>query len=63
MSGVYIAAQPRTLINIVQACAIVRRSRRTLYLWMEKGLVEYVQVPSGRRMIYADTLFRKPERS
>jgi hypothetical protein len=34
-----------------------------MFRWMQRGLVEYVQVPSGRRMIYADTLFRKPERS
>lgn len=54
-------ANGRMLLNIVQACAVVCRSRRTLYVWMERGLVEYVQVPSGRRMIYADTLFRKPE--
>jgi hypothetical protein len=39
----------------------VGRRRRCIYYWMQQGLVEYVVVASGRRMIYADTLHRKPE--
>ncbi len=53
----------RTLLNIMQACAMVGRTRRSLYYWMERGLVEYVCLPSGHRLIYADSLFRKPERA
>jgi predicted site-specific integrase-resolvase len=51
----------RRLVNSVTACAIVGISRRTLYRWMEQKLVEYVCVPSGRRLIYVDSLLRVPE--
>lgn len=50
----------RPLVNIVVACRIVCRSRRTIERWMKAQLVEWVRVPSGHRLIYADTLFTKP---
>jgi predicted site-specific integrase-resolvase len=51
----------RPLVNIVQACAIAKVSRRTIYYWMDLGRVEYVYTAGGRRLIYADTLLREPE--
>ena len=57
------SSSDRLLVNIVTACAMVCRSRRTLYRWLESGSVDYVCLPSGQKLIYADSLFRQPERA
>jgi len=49
----------RKLLNVEQARAILGISRRTIYYWFEKGWLEYVRMPSGRRLIYADSLLSK----
>lgn len=51
----------RPLVNTVSLCLILGISRATVYRWMAAGLIEWVRVPSGRRMIYADSLLRDPE--
>ena len=51
----------RRLVNIVQACAMTGKCRRTIYFWMERGWLEYRRVPSGHRLIFADSLLRVPE--
>jgi len=51
----------RKLVNVAQACAIVAVSRRTLYYWMARDLVEWCRVASGHRRIYADSLLKTSE--
>lgn len=48
----------REAITIMQACALVSVSRRTMYNWIAAGKVEVVRVPSGRQRIYVDSLWR-----
>lgn len=50
----------RPKVNTVQAAAIARVSRRTIYNWVQWGWVEYAHTPSGGVRIYVDTLLRKP---
>jgi predicted site-specific integrase-resolvase len=49
----------RPTVNSVQALAIAKICRRTLYNWMEAGRIEYVYTPTGKLRIYADTLLRR----
>ncbi len=53
----------RPLLNIQQACERAGVSRRTIYNWLEKGLLEYVRTAGGSVRIYADSLFRPAERA
>jgi excisionase family DNA binding protein len=46
----------RLRVNIAQACAIAKVSRRTMYYWLSLGKVEYVRTAGGQVRIYADTL-------
>lgn len=52
----------REVVTIQQAMARVDVSRRTIYNWINKGLVEYVRSPGGRIHIFMDTLFRRAKR-
>lgn len=46
-------------VNIKQACELCGVTRRTIYNWMARGQVSYILTASGRRRIYADTLWRR----
>jgi excisionase family DNA binding protein len=51
----------RKTVSILQACAHVGVSRRTIYNWINSGKVEYVRTAGGSVRIFADSLWRKPE--
>ena len=46
----------RELLTIEQARTRVDVSRRTIYNWLERGLIEYVRTAGGAVRIFADTL-------
>lgn len=48
----------RELLTIPQAMARVRVSRRTIYNWLARGLLELERTASGTPRIYADSLWR-----
>ena len=50
----------RKTISIMQACALVGVSRRTIYNWLASAKVEYVRTAGGSVRIFADTLWRLP---
>jgi excisionase family DNA binding protein len=50
----------RHTVSIVQACAQVGVSRRTIYNWIASGKVEYVRTAGGAVRIFTDTLWRAP---
>ena len=53
----------RKTISIMKACELVGVSRRTIYNWIASGKVEYVRTAGGAVRIFADTLWREPERT
>lgn len=46
-----------TLITIRRACEMVSKSKRTMYQWMEKGLVSTVRSSSGTPLVCLSSLF------
>jgi len=54
------AEQERVLVDIDLAAKLYRVSRPTLYRWMRRELVEWAELPHGRRRLYLDSLFRDP---
>jgi excisionase family DNA binding protein len=50
----------RQTLSILQACAHVGVSRRTIYNWINSGKVEYVRTAGGAVRIFADSLWRHP---
>ncbi len=50
----------RQTLSILQACAQVGVSRRTIYNWINSGKVEYVRTAGGAVRIFADSLWRTP---
>jgi excisionase family DNA binding protein len=50
----------RQTLSILQACAHVGVSRRTIYNWINSGKVEYVRTAGGAVRIFADSLWRSP---
>jgi hypothetical protein len=54
------AEQARVLVDIDLAAKLCRVSRPTLYRWMRRELVEWAELPHGRRRLYLDSLFRDP---
>jgi len=52
----------RTLLNPESAARICRVARATIYRWMAKMEVEWVALPTGRRRIFLDSLFKDPPR-
>jgi excisionase family DNA binding protein len=52
----------RQTVTIMQACAIVNVSRRTIYNWIALGKIEHVRTAGGHIRIYSDTLWRQPDR-
>jgi excisionase family DNA binding protein len=51
----------RQTLSILQACAHVGVSRRTIYNWINSGKVEYVRTAGGAVRIFADSLWRDPD--
>jgi len=49
---------PPSLVSIEQASKLAGVARRTIYYWIERGLVRTVRVASGRIRIERDSLFR-----
>jgi len=41
---------------------VVNVSRKTIYLWIEKGLVSTVRIAGGRQLVCFSSLFRKPDK-
>lgn len=50
----------RELLTLSEAQARAKVCKRSLYMWMAAGKVEWLETPSGSRRIYADSLFRVP---
>ena len=50
-----------TLITIRRACEMVSKSKRTMYQWMEKGLVSTVRSSSGTPLVCLSSLFSPSE--
>ena len=49
-------------VSIQVACALTDVSRSTIYNWMDRELIHWLEAPSGRRMICQESLsFRVPE--
>lgn len=51
---------PRRRVNSRKAAEIAGVTERTIYNWIRRGWVEYLETPSGGKRIYVDTLFRRP---
>jgi excisionase family DNA binding protein len=51
------------LVNIVQACTLTGVSRRTIYNWLNKGLLRYTRTAGGSVRIYRESLWRHPDES
>lgn len=49
----------RLLVSISDAAQLAAVSRRTVYNWMTRGLVEWTENAGGRRLVFEDTLFRE----
>ncbi len=49
----------RPTVSINQAAKLTGVSRRTVYNWMLRGLIEWRRTPSGSPRIFEDTLWRK----
>lgn len=50
--------EPRQTVSITQAAGIVGVTRRTIYVWMAAGKLQYRRTAGGAVRIYADTLWR-----
>lgn len=48
----------RKLLSVNEVQDMAGVSRRTVYNWMNAGLVDFILTPTGIRRIYADTVFR-----
>lgn len=46
-------------LPVNDAARLLGKSRRTLYNWMSRGLVEWVLSPSGQRLIVTETLWQE----
>ncbi len=53
----------RKTVSIMKACETVGVSRRTIYNWLSSGKVEYIRTAGGSVRIFADTLWRDPQRA
>src|SRR5439155_13370470 len=52
----------RKTISIMKACELVGVSRRTIYIWLSSGKIEYVRTAGGSVRIFVDTLWRDPNK-
>ena len=53
----------RKTTSIMKACEMVGVSRRTIYNWLSSGKIEYIRTAGGSVRIFADTLWRDPQRA
>lgn len=53
--------RPIMLITISKACELVSKSKRTLYQWIEKGLVSVVRTSGGTPLVCLSSLFAPSE--
>jgi hypothetical protein len=49
------------LVTINTACASVGVTRKTMYHWIEKGIVKTIRISAGRQLICFSTLFAPNE--
>ena len=54
------APDGRATLSILQACARVGVSRRTIYNWLKSGRLTYCRTIGGSVRIYEDSLWREP---
>lgn len=52
--------QVKDFVTVPKAVALCEISRSTLYYWMKKGWIHWIQTPSGRRLICRSSLFPSP---
>jgi hypothetical protein len=50
----------RRLLDVGTAARMCRVSRPTIYRWMRARQIEWVALPTGRRRVYLDSLFKDP---
>ena len=50
------------LLTLREAMAEVGVTRRTLYCWMNKHLIEFIRLPGGQRRIVRDSLWKGREK-
>ena len=53
---------PRTheTCSVMQAAKMTGVSKRTIYNWMDQGLVQWILTAGGGRRIFVGSLWRKP---
>jgi excisionase family DNA binding protein len=52
----------RQTVSIMQACALVGVTRRSIYNWLKAGKLDYKRTAGGSIRIYVDSLWRDPHR-
>ena len=52
----------RRLLDVKTAARLCCVSRPTIYRWMREQVVEWIELPMGRRRIFLDSLFKDPPR-
>jgi excisionase family DNA binding protein len=50
----------RQTVSIMQACAVVGVTRRSIYNWLKAGKLDYKRTAGGSIRIYVDSLWREP---
>jgi excisionase family DNA binding protein len=53
----------RQTVSIMQACALVGVTRRSIYNWLKAGKLDYKRTAGGSIRIYVDSLWRDPQPS
>jgi excisionase family DNA binding protein len=51
----------RQTVSIMQACALVGVTRRSIYNWLKAGKLDYKRTAGGSIRIYVDSLWRDPQ--
>lgn len=49
----------RELLTVYQAAERAAVSRRSIYIWMQQGKVEFCRTAGGNVRVFADSLFRE----
>ena len=52
--------RPISLIDISAACALARKSRKTIYDWIHTGRLRTLRLADDRNLIVYSSLFRPP---
>jgi predicted site-specific integrase-resolvase len=55
-----ICGRDQRVMPVYQAVLLIGVSRTTMYCWMKKGWVHWLELPSGRRLICMQSLSRNP---